>query len=59
MLSFIVGVSLLSVIVLLIGLVRSSYNVSTTTKNITDNLNGYRESKMSLEDLMYPMKSSG
>lgn len=46
MLSFIVGVSLLSVIVLLIGLVRSSYNVSTTTKNITDNLNGYRESKM-------------
>lgn len=47
MLSFIVGVSLLSVIVLLIGLVRSSYNVSTTTKNITDNLNGYRESKMS------------
>lgn len=41
MLSFIVGVSLLSVIVLLIGLVRSSYNVSTTTKNITDNLNGY------------------
>jgi len=46
MLSFIVGVSLLSVIVLLIGLVRSSYNVSTTTKNITDNLNSYRESKM-------------
>ena len=46
MLSFIVGVSLLSVIVLLIGLVRSSYNVSTTTKSITDNLNGYRESKM-------------
>lgn len=46
MLSFIVGVSLLSVIVLLIGLVRSSYNVSTTTKNITDNLNVYRESKM-------------
>lgn len=46
MLSFIVGVSLLSVIVLLIGLVRSSYNVSTTTKSITDNLNGYRKSKM-------------
>lgn len=46
MLSFIVGVSLLSVIVLLVGLVRSSYNVSTTTKSITDNLNGYRESKM-------------
>lgn len=46
MLSFIVGVSLLSVIVLLIGLVRSSYNVSTTTKSITDKLNGYRESKM-------------
>lgn len=46
MLSLLVGVSLLSVIVLIIGLVRSSYNVSTTTKNITDNLNGYRESKM-------------
>lgn len=46
MLSFIVGVSLLSVVVLLIGLVRSAYNVSTTTKSITDNLNGYRESKM-------------
>ena len=46
MLSFIVGVSFLSVIVLLIGLVRSSYNVSTTTKSITDNLNGYRKSKM-------------
>ena len=46
MLSFIVGVSLLSVIVLLVGLVRSSYNVSTTTKSITDNLNGYRGSKM-------------
>ena len=47
MLSLIVGVSFLSVIVLIIGLVRSSYNVSTTTKNITDRLNGYRESKMS------------
>ena len=46
MLSLIVGVSLLSVIVLLIGLVRSSYNVSTTTKSITDRLNGYRKSKM-------------
>lgn len=47
MLTLIVGVSFLSVIVLIIGLVRSSYNVSTTTKNITDRLNGYRESKMS------------
>lgn len=47
MLNLIVGVSLLSVIVLVIGLVRSSYNVSTTTKSITDRLNGYRESKMS------------
>lgn len=46
MLSLIVGVSLLSVIVLIIGLVRSSYNVSTTTKSITDRLNGYRKSKM-------------
>lgn len=46
MLSLLVGVSLLSVIVLIIGLVRSSYNVSTTTKSITDRLNGYRKSKM-------------
>lgn len=47
MLSLIVGVSFLSVIILIIGLVRSSYNVSTTTKNITDKLNDYRKTRMS------------
>ena len=46
MLNLIIGVSLLSVIVLVIGLVRSAYNVPTTTKSITDKLNGYRKSKI-------------